>query len=382
MKILLVHPFAQEISGPDRSIITVIKNLADKGVHYDVVLPAYSPFSEIYESLGCRLFYYPMSIIKRRLDFKYIADYSWRFIPTIMFLRKVIKEVKPDIVHTNGAVILGGGIAAKLCGIKSVCHIRCTAIAHPEIVADGVCHTIGKTSDRIIAISSACAAPFIRRGYEEKVRVVFNGIELDGFENIGGQDIWRKEFSIPQSSPIIGQVGRFGSDKGWMEFAVACRRIKEYIPEAHFISVGAPHRESEKEYFNHVKQKVKDFGLTECFHFAGQRDNIPEVMSGLDVFVTQALEEGLGRVAIEAMAAGTAVVANNIHGLREVVDDNETGLLAGPNKPEETAAKVVSLLRNPEILKKLSGAGKEKAFNIFSAETCAENTLNVYNELF
>ncbi|MHC4873626.1 MAG: glycosyltransferase family 4 protein [Planctomycetota bacterium] len=380
-KILLVHPFAQDISGPDRSILAVIKNLQGSNFHFDVVLPAYSPFTPQYEELGCRIFYYPMSIIKRNLNPLYLAGFACRFIPTIMFLKKVIKEINADLVHTNGAVIPGGGLAARWSGVKSIYHIRCTAIAHPAVVASPLCNLIGKTSDRVIAISSACAAPLVSRGYEDKVRVVFNGIELESFKNIADRDIWRSEFGIPQDSPIVGQVGRFGPDKGWLEFAKACRKIKDKLSNAHFISVGAPHRDSEKEYFNQVKEEVAKMGMADCFHFAGRRDNIAEVMAGFDVFVTQALEEGLGRVAIEAMAAGCPVVANNIHGLREVVIEGETGLLAGPNDPDETAEKVFLVLNDKNLSARFSENGKNRAFDQFSAEKCAENTAKVYQEI-
>jgi len=72
-RVLLVHPFAQPISGPDESILGVIAELAPRGWHYDVVLPGQSPFGPRYEALGCRVFVYPMSVIKRSLNPLFVA---------------------------------------------------------------------------------------------------------------------------------------------------------------------------------------------------------------------------------------------------------------------------------------------------------------------
>jgi glycosyltransferase involved in cell wall biosynthesis len=380
-RVLLVHPFAQPISGPDRSILAVMERLVPQGWRYDVVLPGESPFAPAYEALGCRIFRYPMSIIKRRLDPRFLAGYAWRFAPTVAFLRRVIREVTPDLVHTNGAVLLGGGLAARLCGVPSVTHVRCTAIAHPRWVAAGIVRTIAATSRRVICISEACARPFRERGFDRLVRVIPNGIEIEPFRACTDDQYWRRELGLPPETPLVGQVGRLGPDKGWLEFVALCAGVHAAEPRAHFVAVGAPHTEREQAYAEAVRARVAAAGLEGCFHFAGQRDTMPAVMRGLDVVVSQAREEGLGRVAIEAMAAGRPVVAANVHGLREVVRHEETGLLVPPEDPAAGAAAVLGLLRDPPRRQRLGAAGADRAAARFTAAGCAEATAALYHDV-
>lgn len=377
-RILLVHPFAQDISGPDRSILAVIKCLVSEGYHYDVVLPGESPFGPAYEKLGCGLYYYPMSIIKRRLELSFLLRYTWRFFPTIQYLRKIIRQLKPDLVHTNGAVILGGGIAARLERVPSVYHIRCSQIAHPRIVAAIIATIIAWTSQRVIAISQSCAVPMTDRGYEGMTTIIHNGIDMDAFAGPFDQDFWRKEYDLPPGTPIVGQVGRMAPIKGFLEFAQVAAIIRQQVPDAHFVAVGSPFLKSEKAYEQKVRDEVARLGLNNHFHFAGHRQDIPEVMSGFDAFVTMVHEEGFGRVAVEAMACGCPVVANRVDGLCEVVVDGETGYLTGPNSPADAAAKTVSLLRDAGLHKRLSAAARRRAHQEYSSPRCAQLTAEVY----
>ncbi|MFW5857317.1 MAG: glycosyltransferase, partial [Planctomycetota bacterium] len=314
-RILLVHPFAQAISGPDRSILAVIRELGPQGYAYDVVLPGESPFAPDYRALGCRVFTYPMSILKRRLDPAYLLGYALRFVPTILYLRRVIRQTLPDLVHVNGGVLLGAGPAAVLTGVPAVTHIRCTAIDRPAPVAWTIALVIAATSRRVIGISQACADIVGKRIRRAQTRVVFNGIDLAPFADAADRDVWRTELDLPAGTPILGQVGRIGPDKGWLDFVRVAARVRTAVPEAHFVCVGAPHQPSEHKYLEEVRAEGRRLGIEDAVHFVGQRDDIATVMGGFDVFVTMAHEEGLGRVAIEAMAAGVPVVANGVHGL-------------------------------------------------------------------
>lgn len=382
-RVLLVHPFAQPISGPDQSILAVMGHLVGAGWEYDVVLPGESPFRAQYEALGCRVFVYPMSIIKRRLDPRFVAGYVWRFLPTVRFLLRLIREVRPDIVHTNGAVILGGGLAAWWAGVPSVYHIRCSQIAHPRLVAGIVARVIGWTSQRVIAISESCAAPLAERGFAGKTVLIHNGVALDAYGPPGGvrHRVLGAAYGLPPETPLVGQVGRLAPIKGFDRFVEVCAAVHETLPEVHFFAVGAPYLPSEKAYEEAVRGQVASAGLDGVFHFTGHRTDIPAIMSSLDVFVTMAREEGFGRVAVEAMAAGCPVVANRVDGLVEVVRDGETGYLVGPDDPAATAQRVVKLLQDRLARERMSAAAAADARERFSAAACAQRTAEVYRQV-
>jgi len=381
-RVLLVHPFAQPISGPDESILGVIAELAPRGWRYDAVLPGQSPFRPRYEALGCRVFEYPMSVIKRSLNPLFVARYAWRFWPTVRFLSRLIRDTGAHLVHTNGAVVLGGPLAARRMGRPSVVHVRCTAIARPAAVASGVVRMLGRTSARIVAISGACAQPFAGRGLGSRVTVIPNGVDLERFARAAAdRDLWRRAYGLAPGAPVVGQVCRIGADKGVREFVDLAAQVREAVPEAHFVVVGAPHLAREHAYLGEVQDRAARLGLGDRVHFAGRREDIPAVMAGLDVLVALSREEGLGRTAIEAMAAGRPVVANNVHGLREVVSHGETGFLAGPRDTRDAAGRVVALLKDAELRARLGRAGRARAEARFSAATCAQAVERVYEEV-
>ncbi|MHC4883786.1 MAG: glycosyltransferase family 4 protein [Planctomycetota bacterium] len=380
-RILLVHPFAHDISGADESILAVMKHLVPQGWNYDVVLPGEGAYVPRYEALGCRVFTYPMSIIKRRLDIPYLLGFLLRFIPTILFLRKAIRETQPDLIHVNGAVIMGGGLAARLCGVPAVYHIRCSQIAHPRFVAAILARLMAWTAKKTIAISQACAAPMTERGFDDRTTIIHNGIDLSRFQQVVRSDLWRQACGWPEDALVIGQVGRIAPIKGWFEYLQVCTRIKAEVPNAHFVAVGSPFLDSEKVYEEELKQAVKKAGLSSAFHFAGRRTDIPEVMAGLDLFITMAKEEGFGRVAVECMASGTPILANRVDGLAEIVRDGETGYLVGPNNIEETVEKAITLLRDSQQRKAFGAAARRYALDAFRAEECATRTAQVYQEV-
>lgn len=380
-KILLIHPFDQPTSGADESILAVMKHLVPQGWSYDVVLPGEGAYAPRYRALGCRIYTYPMSIIKRRLDIPFLAHFVWRFLPTLFFLRRVIQEVKPDIVHTNGAVIMGGGLAAWFCGVPSVYHIRCSQIAHPRPIAWVLAHLMGWTSARVMAISQACASVMTDRGFYDQTVVLPNGIDLSPFREALDRSLWKRECGWPDDALIVGQVGRMAPIKGWIEFVHVCAIIREKVPQARFVAVGGPFLDSEVHYEEEVHRAVSTAGLDDVFHFAGRRNDIPQVMAGLDLFITMAKEEGFGRVAVECMAAGCPILANRVGGLPDIVRDGVTGYLIGPHDVKGTAERAIQLLQNTPLRQQFSRRAQEDAFTRFSAEECALRTASVYREV-
>ncbi|MEE9542884.1 MAG: glycosyltransferase, partial [Thermodesulfobacteriota bacterium] len=190
-------------------------------------------------------------------------------------------------------------------------------------------------TDRFIAVSEA------NRDYltgvkgldTEKVTVVSNGIDIDGFDvkkDFEPGSV-RKELKIAEDRPVITVVARLEPQKGHKYLLDAAVSVIKRHPEAVFLFVGDGALRGELEAL------AIRLGVSENVIFAGFRKDIAHILSESTIFVLPSLWEGLPLVAIEASAAGLPVVATSVDGTPEVILDMETGLLVEPKKVEPLA---------------------------------------------
>jgi glycosyltransferase involved in cell wall biosynthesis len=121
--------------------------------------------------------------------------------------------------------------------------------------------------------------------------------------------------------------------------------------------------------------------LGDAVTFLGMRQDVPEVMAALDVLVVPSLNEGMGRVALEAGAAGIPVVASRVGGLPDVIDDGETGLLAPPKDARAIADAVLELVRAPERRALMGATARARVVPHFSLENMVLRIEELYEEL-
>jgi len=142
-------------------------------------------------------------------------------------------------------------------------------------------------------------------------------------------------------------------------------------PDTKLVFVGKGDLESE------LKAMAVGHGYRDKVLFLGWRDDVHAIMHLLDIFVLPSLNEGMGRVIVEAMAAGLPVVASNTGGIPDLVVEGETGLLAEPGNTVELAAAIQKLLDKPELRRQLGQAG-QKYRHRFSEEAMIEKLDRLY----
>jgi glycosyltransferase involved in cell wall biosynthesis len=135
------------------------------------------------------------------------------------------------------------------------------------------------------------------------------------------------------------------------------------------------------ELLGQLKAEAAELGLDGKVKFLGFRDDIPELLQELDIFVLPSLSEGLPLSALEAMAAGKPVVATDVGGTHEAVIDRHTGLLVPPEDPQALSEGILCLLRQPELAKIFGDAGRKRVEQIFSLETMIKRYEELYDEL-
>ena len=115
--------------------------------------------------------------------------------------------------------------------------------------------------------------------------------------------------------------------------------------------------------------------------FLGRRNDVPDLMAAFDVLVVPSINEGMGRVILEAGAAGVPVVATRVGGIPDIVDDGETGLLVAPRAPDELACAVLALVHSPERRCLMGGAARAKVVPHYSLQHMVQRIEAIYEEL-
>jgi glycosyltransferase involved in cell wall biosynthesis len=382
IRVLYVTPFAQQVSGPDESLIGLLRGMRGL-IEPFVVLPPGSPQVGRYENVGAKVIEQRMQRIRRDRSVGTLASYGGFFLPETLRFFNLIRREKIDLVHTNMEVVLQSGLAARLAGVPSVYHVRGTSFATPRRVCDAVVGAINRLSDEIIVISNAVGQIFYERGIREKVSVVFNSLDPTAFDLADAEAVFalRRELSGDSAAPLVATVGRINPRKGLECFIEAAATVAPLHPKARFAIIGDTADASEEAYLKTLRAQAERLGLADRLVFAPARRNIAELMAAVDLFVMTSVNEGFGRVVIEAMAARRPVVASNVGGIPDIVQEGITGRLVRPNHPEEFAAAISELLANPEAMSAMGAAGRVRVENHFSDEAQLPSIMKIYERV-
>lgn len=224
---------------------------------------------------------------------------------------------------------------------------------------------------RYIAVSHAMGAE-IRRAVlnPRKVCVVHNAINVARFNGVRDRRL-RSALTGATDRPLILAIARLHAQKG-LEHLIAAAR---HVPEAVFAVAGeGPERVA-------LERAVVGEGVSDRFHLLGHRTDISELLAASDLFVLPSLFEGLPVSVLEAMAAGTPVVASDVPGTREAVIDQVTGTLVAPADAMALAAGIRRVLSDRALAGRLAANGRARVADHFSADAMARGVERVYEEV-
>jgi len=209
--------------------------------------------------------------------------------------------------------------------------------------------------------------------------VIHSGVDLQRFSKGEKQRIRkRKELSIPPDSLVIGYVGWLIPIKGVTYLVSAKAKVIEKYPKSILVLVGKGDDKGEEE--TKLKEQVENLGLADRVLFLGWRPDVDEIMGCFDIFVLPSLNEGMGRVLVEAMAAGLPIVASRVGGIPDLIKDGKNGLLVPPADASALGNTISALLEDKEKRKRMGEAGK-KMCRPYSAEAMVEQIDDLYRDL-
>lgn len=363
--ILYISPFPH-IGGGEISLLTILKNLDKKRFKLSLICYAEGLFVEKARKLGIDVI-----VFKRDSLFSNVSI-LWKLL-------RYIKKNNIHIMHVN-CLDIRAGIAAWLAGVPFIGHLR---VVFPFTWRDRL---FVQLSRKVIAVSNAVVNAFCKEssGYMSKFVVIPNAIEIPG--DITPARL-REEFRLSSDTKLVGAVGRIDTFKGYEYFIESASIIKrEMLNVAFFIIGGVIHEEGEM-YLTNLKRSVSKLGLSDCLFFTDFREDILSVIAALDILVVPSIEirkaggrvtEGFGRVAIEGMVVGVPVVASNIGGLTEIVEDNVSGMLVPPGNSSAIAEATLFILADEVKAKALSEAGRKRVEELFTIQQQADKIKKLY----
>ncbi|MDI6808904.1 MAG: glycosyltransferase [Candidatus Eisenbacteria bacterium] len=210
-----------------------------------------------------------------------------------------------------------------------------------------------------------------------RMKVVRNGIDLSAFRNGDSSDSMRTELNIPKGVPIVGCVAGLRPEKGHFILFSAAKELLSTFGDCIFLLVGSGTMSEE------LKSEAQRLGIASNVIFAGRRENVPELLRLMDVFVLPSLPvvETAPLSVMEAMACGRAVVATDVGSLREIVEDGATGLLVPPGDSHSLALALKSLLADSAKRKEMGRMGKERAAKEFDFARVVDETECLFEEI-
>ena len=313
--------------------------------------------------------------------------HPWRDLVSYRKIRKILREFRPDVVHTHSAKggILGRAAAWSL-GVPAIVHTVHGAPFHPyqgrgarvlfqacECWAAGRCHKLVSVADAMTDLMVAAGvAP------REKFTTIYSGMEVEPLLRAAEQrDRVRRELGYEGRHVVIGKVARLFHLKGHQYLIRAARQVVDAEPNARFLLVG------DGVLRARLCHRIANAGLDEHFQLTGlvSPQAIPELIAATDIVVHTSLREGLARVLPQALIVGRPVVSYDIDGAREVVLSQQTGFLLPPRSVDKLAEAIVELARDPPMRERLAAEGRRRLAEPFRHQRMTAELRALYEGL-
>jgi glycosyltransferase involved in cell wall biosynthesis len=306
------------------------------------------------------------------------------FISIFLLLRRS----KPDIVHTHTskAGILGR-LAAWLARVPTIIHTPHGHVFYGHFgrllsrIFLQMEKLLGKITHHHIALTPEEGNDYLNLGVakSKNISVIHSGVDLNCFKRSATEsNPKRNELGISADSLVVGYVGWLIPIKGVTYLVDAMAEVVQLHPNSLLVLVGKGDEKGEEEI--KLRERVASLGLTDRVRFLGWRPDVDEIMPCFDIFVLPSLNEGMGRVLVEAMAAGLPIVATRVGGIPDLVKHGENGLLVPPANAGALERAISDLLSDKARRKRMGETGK-KMCRPYSIEAMVEKIDDLYSRL-
>jgi glycosyltransferase involved in cell wall biosynthesis len=310
----------------------------------------------------------------------------WRDTTSYYALKQVLREFRPDVVHTHSAKAgFLGRLAAWKLRVPAIVHTVHGAPFHPyqnaaarnlfrgcERYAAKRCHALISVADAMTELMvNANVAP------REKFTTIYSGMDVEPFLQADQhRERVRRELGFAPEHVVVGKIARLFHLKGHEDVITAAMSL-DRDPNVRFLLVG------DGLLRDKLQRMIDDAGMHDRFVFTGlvPPARIPELIGAMDVLVHASLREGLARALPQALIAGKPVVSYDIDGAREVCIDGETGFLVRPRQSKDLVEPLARLAADKELRDRMGRAGRERFTEQFRHECMTARIRELYERV-
>ena len=341
-KIRIMH-VAQAAGGVDRYIRMLLKYL-DKEKFENVLVCSQDFYEEDYRGLVDFFEQVEMTRTIGGNDLKAIKE-----------VRTLIKKYNPDIVYAHSSK---AGAIARVAdiGLKNFCvynphgwafNMRCSR--KKKAIYTAIEKIAAPFCDRIICISDAEKFSALNNKIckKDKLQVIFNGVDIESYDNGVHGAVKRKDLNIPEDAFVVGMVGRISPQKAPDVFVKMAKLVKDKVSNTHFVIVGNGELETE------IKKYAKDNGFLDNLHITGWVNNPMSYVELFDVACLLSRWEGFGLALPEYMMAGKPIVASRVDAIPNIIQNEKNGLLVEVDDDAGASKAVLRIYQEDGLRDKL-----------------------------
>jgi glycosyltransferase involved in cell wall biosynthesis len=291
-----------------------------------------------------------------------------------------LARIQPDVIHNHM-------YRAEIVGTKAALALEAAGYPRPYVVSTvhssrvrsaedrDALRALTPSNDRLIAVSSAIVHKISdERGSAAPVSLIHNGVDLERYDHQEPCCTLKDEYGMEAGAQIVGVVARLEPEKGHDTLLAAWPQVLRACPDAYLLVVGEGSR------CEALMQQAADLRIGHRVVFTGRREDVPAVTAALDVAVLPSYREAQGLSVLEAMALSRPVVASNVGGIPEMIEDGITGLLVPPRDPDALAAAIVRLLRDHQLADMVGRAGHDLVHRRFCIEQMIASIAEIYDQ--
>lgn len=380
MNILVLH-VVSDMYGSSKVLLQAVTALNARGHKVCVVVSEKGPLTDALELEGIETKIIRLGILRRRyLNVLGLVNRAGVLTTAFFALKKLCKQNQIDIIYTNTAPVIIGGILSKFTGIKNVWHL------HEILEPSSFMHRffgwiINATAQKVIVVSDAVYNNWAGPIDASKMVKVYNGFEASDINvnvNVGANASLplREQLNLNNNTVLVGMVGRVNLFKGQSYFIQIAAAAKAAGLNCHFVMAGDAYKGYEYLY-PQLESQITTLGLQNTITNLYYQPNAAALIHQLDIFVLPSIKpDPFPVVTLESMGAAKPVIATRQGGAQEQIEDSVTGFLVPINDAKAVVEKLAILVNDPQLRTQMGNAAKARLQSKFSEKAFNKNIVD------
>lgn len=359
-----------QLGGAERILLEMVRRISRERFRCSVVTFNLDPRLEALRNLPAPVYHIPL----RR-------TYDLHAARGALQLRRLISRENVSIVHTFFETSdLWAAPVAKFSG----CPILISSRRDMGILRTRKHHLayplVNRLFDRVLAVSEEVRSYCIEQDHlsPDHVETLYNGVDIAEMEGQAAEGDPRQQLGLPADAPVVSTLANIRSVKGIDVLARAAQRICREFPTTVFLVAGSV---LEPESMSELRTLVESLHLTKNVRFVGALANPFPVLRASNVFCLPSRNEGFSNALIEAMGCGLPCVATRVGGNAEALEEGKSGFLVASEDAVAMADRILRLLRDPELARRMGEAARARVRERFSMDAMMDRLMAIYDEL-